>query len=66
MNNVSPGNNAADGGEAQNTTAAAPAPSPSEQQLKNGVQRHQVGLRERICMDYDCANDRDISFRVYF
>ena len=60
MNNVSPGNNAADGGEAQNTTAAAPAPSPSEQQLKNGVQRQQERQRERTCVDYNCANERDI------
>ena len=48
MKNENTGNNAADGAEAQNTAVAAPISesSPSGQPLKNGVQRHQGGLRD--------------------
>ena len=47
MNNSSPGNNATDGGEAQNSEAAVPPPesSPSGHPPKNGVQRQQARLR---------------------
>ena len=52
MSNVSPGSNAANGGEAQNTAAAPSQSSPSGQPLKNGVQRHQGGPREFEDMYY--------------
>ena len=47
MNDCSPGNNATDGGEAQNSEAAVPPPesSPSGHPPKNGVQRQQARLR---------------------
>ena len=62
MSNVSPGSNAAKGGEAQNTAAAPSQSSPSGQPLKNGVQRHQGGPREFEDMYYmyNSSKDRDV------
>ena len=58
MNNENTVNNAADGAEAQNTAVAAPISesSPSGQPLKNGVQRHQGGLRNFR----DESTDKDV------